>query len=544
MNPNPPNLLKPPAVASTGVLSRLKFAGRARPSGSPDITTASPMRRAGARNSLQFKAVLAVAALALYLAGIGTYALHQRAQQLHTVVQLERNHEQHEVLATANYSLTNAVITVEAALNAAGDVALIEEVRRDVQAIDPRLAAATSAYPSLARHVSRFHAASDALERMRGREALIGLRDAEQELVARIESVMTATETSGYRLSQEYRSRGQQNSTTMVVANLLGIAVFATWVSTFFRRLTRDIKRLEAWAVSVIAGNSPAEALHVGRSDELGAVIGAINHMQSELRIREQKQELLREQRFHQEKMAAIGSLAAAVAHEVNNPIDAICGMAQSTIATLDASGDLNATEARSQAEMTLRQTERIGNIVRQLSDLSAPRSAEPELIDLNALVQKNCAFIQYDRRFRSIQLEVELDPGIAAVFATADHLTQVLMNLMINAADACEQVTGRRALVRVCTRNDQGWVELMVCDNGSGMRSEVLSRAFEEAFTTKPPEKGRGIGLFLCKSLIDRCQGNIQLLSTQDFGTCAIVRLPGASEVPAEVEWHRSTSS
>jgi signal transduction histidine kinase len=181
------------------------------------------------------------------------------------------------------------------------------------------------------------------------------------------------------------------------------------------------------------------------------------------------------------------------------------------------------------QSELILQQTKRISTISRQIAELTAPHSPEPELLDLNSLVRNTCAFIAYDKRFRSIDLALELDQGIPAVNAVADHLTQILMNLLINAADALENTNGRKPAIRVATRAGEGEVMLEVSDNGKGMDDTVLARAFEESYTTKPPDRGRGLGLFLCKSLIETGGNRIELESTPGAGTTARIRLVSA---------------
>ena len=150
-------------------------------------------------------------------------------------------------------------------------------------------------------------------------------------------------------------------------------------------------------------------------------------------------------------------------------------------------------------------------------------------MLDLNALVRNTCSFIRYDNRFRSIDLVLELDSQIRAIDAVADHLTQVLMNLLINAADALENLSGRKPTICVATQAAESEVVMTVKDNGNGMDSAVLARAFEESYTTKPSDKGRGLGLFLCKSLIEGDGGRIELDSTHGVGTTARICLPMA---------------
>jgi signal transduction histidine kinase len=261
----------------------------------------------------------------------------------------------------------------------------------------------------------------------------------------------------------------------------------------------------------------------------------SVNQMQAGLLDRERQQEISRQQLFHREKMAAVGALAAAVAHEVNNPINAISGIAQYTLEAMQSNRNPDSETLRENARMTIRQTERIGGIMRQLADLSAPHSQEPELLNLNDLAQATCSFIRYDRRFRAVALDLDLDHGIPAVRAVSDHLTQVLMNLLINASDAMEGVVDRKPAVHVSTRAIDGEVVLSVSDNGHGMEAAIMSRAFDQSFTTKPAGKGRGIGLYLCKGLIEEAGGRIELHSTPGAGTTVLIRIPPNKTVRPE---------
>jgi len=165
---------------------------------------------------------------------------------------------------------------------------------------------------------------------------------------------------------------------------------------------------------------------------------------------------------------------------------------------------------------------------MRQMATLTAPRSPEPELLNLNALVQSTCGFIRYDSRFRKIQFEEILDHDLPAITAVSDHITQILMNLLINAADAfdgdCDVGDCR---IRIATRILGDEIALSVTDNGRGMTPDVLARAFDESFTTKPAGQGRGIGLFVCKSLIEADGGRIEIASIPGQGTTATIHIP-----------------
>src|SRR5262249_20240667 len=287
---------------------------------------------------------------------------------------------------------------------------------------------------------------------------------------------------------------------------IAGMLVFGALMLLFLTRLGWDLKRLQDRSLAVAKGYRGA-ALPVTRSDEIGALERSVNRMQQELVEREAQVEIARCQQFHREKMAAVGALAAQVAHEINNPIAVIAGIA-------DVIGEARIAE----------QARRVAGITRQIAEMSSPQAAERQLLDLNGLVENACAFARYDRRLRKVDLELALDRRLPAVHAVGDHLTQVLMNLLTNAADAIAEagVAGR---VRVATQRDGDAVLLTVSDNGAGMDERIRSRAFDEFFTTKPQGKGCGIGLALSRRLLRESGGDIAIESQPGQGALFTVR-------------------
>jgi signal transduction histidine kinase len=284
--------------------------------------------------------------------------------------------------------------------------------------------------------------------------------------------------------------------------------VFGAVLLLFLTRLGWDLRRLQERALAVVKGYR-GPALPVTREDEIGALMRSVNRMQQELIEREVQVEMARCQEFHREKMAAVGALAAQVAHEINNPIAVITGLAE-------ASGEHAIAE----------QARRVAAITRQIAEMSSPQPAERQLLDLNGLVENACALARYDARLRKVELELALDRSLPAVQAVGDHLTQVLMNLLINAADAIAEagVAGR---IRVATRRDRDAVALTVSDNGAGMDERIRACAFDEFFTTKPQGKGCGIGLALSRRLLREAGGDITLESQPGQGARFTVRLP-----------------
>jgi signal transduction histidine kinase len=294
---------------------------------------------------------------------------------------------------------------------------------------------------------------------------------------------------------------------------------------TFFRRLAKDVDTVHARAIDIVRGYR-GRLLEITRGDEIGALMEAVNVMQKELRERETQLELGRQQQFHKEKMAAVGNLAAAVAHEINNPLSAIVGIAE-CIEDQRSLRECQRNGGTCQPELILEQARRVMAITRQISEFSVPQSPEPELVDLNGLVRSTCSFVSFDRRFRSIAMEQRLDAGLPAVFAVADQLVQVLMNLLINAADAIQDAQRGDGRIDIETAAQDGEIRIVVRDNGAGIPAEIMDKIFTEHFTTKPPGRGSGLGLALCRSLIEKAGGRIVVASQLGLGTEVTVKLP-----------------
>jgi two-component system, NtrC family, sensor kinase len=480
----------------------------------------------GPRLTLRAKGVIALLVLVLYEGSVWLYTAHERDRLLHIVQQMEQTNGTHEMLVRVNDRLAHSIVALQNQLRSSDRTALPALIPQDLLGVLEQLPAFRVAYPRLDAYATRLEQLGKRLVLEPEETVMVDLRDTEQELEAHVARLEASVQQKERSLTLQYQDLNHSLTLAILSANLLGLAVFGAVITIFFSKLAFDIRQLEARALAVV-GDEGAKLRDVSRRDEVGGLKRAIDWMQAELQQRERLREISRQQSFHQEKMAAIGSVATTLAHEIGNPINSISGIAQHTIDAVRSGRAPEADELLDHAELTLRQTERIGAIVRQLSDLSSPRPQEPELLNLNELVQTTCSFVRYDKRFRKASLSTELDRGLPALQAVSDHLTQVLMNLLINAADALEDVEGRDPAIRVRTGRCGAEITLTVQDNGHGMSQEVLEHAFEQSFTTKPVGRGRGIGLYLCKKLMEEIEGRVELESTEGVGTTARVRLP-----------------
>ena len=476
-----------------------------------------------ARVSLRTKGIVAFVILVLYVVLTGFMVAQQRAT-LGTIVGQQRSlYAVEEALARVNSAVAYAILNVHDAYAKANSRTTPDTIALDVEAVQAGLEGFSERYPVMQPWISRLGRSVAAVRTDWGSGSLVDLRENLHQLVVQLDAVTTEVRDRQHALSENFRIVYDSITLTSLVMGLIGVVIFGSVVMLFFSRLVWDIRKLQARAMEVVKGyrGGPIE---VTRHDELGSLMQSVNRMQAELRERERQLEIARQQHFHHEKMAAIGSLAAAIAHEVNNPIAAITGVAE---AIHDTQNTAACGTGRCRPELILEQTRRISQITRQLAEMTAPYSPEAQLIDLNALVRGTCGFVRYDRRFHKVEFNLGLDPQLPAVHAVADHLTQVLMNLLINAADAAEFVVDRKPTISVQTAASGGEVVLEVADNGGGMDEQTLARAFDEGFTTKPPGKGSGLGLFMCRSLIEAEGGRIELESAPGRGARATVHLP-----------------
>ena len=484
--------------------------------------------------SLRTKGMLALGILIVYVTATAWFLAGERRNLFVIAQQIDSHQSAQALLAPSFNTLAHTLVQTQSILSAGDGSNRVQPTYVNIaSSLDPlvaRLEQLREFDPTLAPHIDALRLAVEGVRAVPSSRNLGAVRNAEQTLIAHLNDVLTSLDHRTESLQSQYRDKQQLIGITAVVTGILGALASAVVILVFFTRLARDIERLQGRAVAIVSGYS-GKPLLKHRHDEIGGLIEAVNSMQVELRRWEQQQEIGRQQRFHQEKMAAVGSMAAAIGHEVSNPIAAIAGVAQYLIDESRGDDHRVSKLAHDFSEQILRQTERISLIMRQLANVSRPHSPDPELLDLNALVQSTGGFISFDKRFRGIEFEYELDHDMPAVTAVADHLTQVLMNLLINAADAMEETPkDGHARIHVKTRVDGMEIVLSIADTGHGMTPEVMARAFEESFSTKPAGKGRGIGLFLCKTLVEQCGGHIELASLPNGGTTVSLHLPAGA--------------
>ncbi len=289
--------------------------------------------------------------------------------------------------------------------------------------------------------------------------------------------------------------------------------------------------------------NDMTDALE-GRSEELHKAVVGLRSANADLR-------LAREGLDRAERLAAVGRLASGVAHEVGNPIGAI-------LAFLDlARRDPGISEdTRSHLARAGREGERVRVILRQLLDFSRPRRGEPVPVDLTRAASEACDLLHAQRRYAELHFEASSRPGAPPALAEPEAIAQVLLNLLLNAADAAlEPVEGapsfsddvERLVIRVVVEpaalhgraeddgDPAGWarrhpdaVRCVIADRGPGVAEEDRERIFDPFFTTKPPGEGTGLGLANAARMAEEQGGRVSLVEPPEgFSTAFALTLP-----------------
>ena len=322
------------------------------------------------------------------------------------------------------------------------------------------------------------------------------------------------TEMTGYSptelLGQNLRLLKSGELPAEVYQNLWRtIAAGHTWQGEFHNRK----KNGELfWDHTTIAPVRDAQ----GRVTSFVAIKEDIN----ERKRAEQERASLMEQLAQSQKMESLGSLAGGVAHDINNVLGAILGLASAHLGTLPADDPLHQT-----FDLITQAAVRGGRTVRGLLGLARRAPAEERDLDLNELLREETLLLERTTLAR-IRVALDLAEDLLPVRGDASALSHAFLNLCLNAVEAMPD----QGTLTLATRNlGQDWVEVLVQDTGQGMSSAVRSRALDPFFTTKEVGKGTGLGLALVYSTMKAHQGHLDLESEPGQGTRVRLRFPAS---------------
>jgi signal transduction histidine kinase len=213
----------------------------------------------------------------------------------------------------------------------------------------------------------------------------------------------------------------------------------------------------------------------------------------------------------HLDRRAAMGELATSLAHELNQPLNAILQNAGVAQMLLTANPVPPALGEMADIISDIRKDDiRASEVIRRMRGLLQKHELESHPVNLNEVAQETVAIVRPDAKSREVQLEMELADGVRLVIGDRIHLQQVLLNLLMNAIDAVATMPTERRRVCVRTAGSDGEVRLAVVDSGMGIRADRISEIFEPFYTTKSAGSGMGMGLAIARNIVEAHAGRI----------------------------------
>ncbi|MDA8126444.1 MAG: ATP-binding protein [Deltaproteobacteria bacterium] len=287
-----------------------------------------------------------------------------------------------------------------------------------------------------------------------------------------------------------------------------------------FREMAREGRLIEREIDCPVTGSRilPLEVIATPLTEENGSLLGHVFLFRDLTEVRRLTLEIARSRR-----MASLGSLAAGVAHEIRNPLSSIKGFAAFF---RERHGEI--PEEREAADVMIKEVERLNRVISQLLEFARPLAMKLQPTSPRAVIRHTLHTVEGQAREKGIAVEADLPPEMGEIPLDADRMSQVLLNLYLNALAAME---GGGALRVALAPGDDGTVRITIADTGAGIRREDLSRVFDPYFTTKPA--GTGLGLPIVQKIVEAHGGEVQIASEPGKGTTVTILLPTRPAAP-----------
>jgi len=308
------------------------------------------------------------------------------------------------------------------------------------------------------------------------------------------------------------------------------IAAHETAVRLEHRELEHDIhqRRLLRKDGTVVYARLHLGLVHDGEGRP-ALEIAQIEDLSERQNLRREANDL-RERLAHVGRLDTLGAMAAGIAHEINQPLTAIANYAQACRYALKAT-DTKPDDVLEMLEKITRGAQRAGEVIRGLRSLVRKRESEREELDVNALVTDVVRLGDLDARLRGVRLDLHLGKPPAWVLADGVQIQQVVLNLIHNGLEAMEALDDMQerplatVTLEVCTELRGGEACIDVCDHGRGLSEQDAENLFHPFYTTK--ETGLGMGLSICRSIVESHGGRLWFTCNPDRGTTFHVALP-----------------
>ncbi len=284
------------------------------------------------------------------------------------------------------------------------------------------------------------------------------------------------------------------------------------------RTISRPLQRITLAALQVRDGEYGKEVDLRKSNDEIGLLAESFNEMSRKMANDIEQLRQLNEQLIRTEKLAAMGTLAAGVAHEVNNPLASISSLIQ----MLQSKQNIDA-DTTDKLKLVSAQIQRISQVTGDMMNFARVRPAAKIYLDVEKVIKTSLRLASFDKSFQNLKLETDFDKNLPKVLGDFDQLEQVFLNLFLNARDAMPE--GGELLVT--TIFDKDFINIEISDNGAGIDESNFKQIFDPFFTTKQTGQGTGLGLAVCYGIITAHGGKINFFPNKTSGATFLISLP-----------------
>ncbi|MCH7880273.1 MAG: GHKL domain-containing protein [Proteobacteria bacterium] len=472
----------------------------------------------GILSPLKFKGYLFNILLVAYIAFITAFVLSQRDQPLEQLEQYQKIQKAQEALVQADLAAFH-IVTV-----------LFSEVSQsDLESVVQYFSSLRDQYINLQQwfpeQAEAFRALVESIPATLDEPSERNLKNIHFHLArskTELDRLMVLNSERLTDLVASHRAHNESVVVTTLALGIMGLILLGGITSLFFSRLKKDLNALQKRTAEIVQGYR-GEPLPVSRNDEVGYLTQGVNYMADALAEREQALEIQRSTVSFMEKMVAIDSLTGGIAHEIGNPVTCIAGLAE--VLKNDEDSQLS-EESRQSLEAILDHIDGLVRLTRELSVFDTHKSDEYEWLDINRVVSNTCSIFNYDKRWAGIQINMDLDHSIPAIFASVNQLTQLISNILENAMDAERNIQQPEVIISTQLQDSENLL-IRISDNGQGMDQDVMAHIFDPFFSTKPVGLGTGLGLAICWSIVKAHNGTIKATSTVSQGSEISIILP-----------------
>ena len=265
---------------------------------------------------------------------------------------------------------------------------------------------------------------------------------------------------------------------------------------------------------SLLSGNQHT-AVAPANSAETGAIVIGVVDISERVAARAAV-ERLQIDLTHAARVSMLGELTASIAHEVNQPLAAIATNGQAGLLWLSRT-EVDLEEVREITTSMVADAHRAADIIARIRAMAAKRAPERSRAAINPIVEEAVLFLNHELQSAGVMLKIDLAPALSDADIDRTQIQQVIVNLAMNAIQAMATTDRAQRAINIATRQADGAIEVTIADSGPGIAGENIERLFDSFFTTK--EGGLGIGLPICRSIVEAHGGTIHAINTKPSG-------------------------